>query len=147
MRQTGPRRIAREYALRELYADNILTKVGIEALPPVLNWWEVDDNLSVNREANEFARKMIDGVSTHLEEIDQLITQHARNWRIERMAIVDKNLLRISIWEILKTPETPVSVILNESIELAKCYGDDNSVKFINGILDSLAKKARSNPA
>ncbi len=145
MKQTGPRRIAREYALRELYADNILNNVGVEALPPVLNWWEVDDSLSVNREANEFARKMIDGVSKHQEEIDQLITKHARNWRIERMAIVDKNLLRISIWEILKTPETPINVILNEAIELAKCYGDGNSVKFINGILDSLAKKARNN--
>ncbi|MGC9329745.1 MAG: transcription antitermination factor NusB, partial [Candidatus Hinthialibacter sp.] len=109
----------------------------------VSNWWGKDDRLSVNREAELFARQMIAGVRKQTDQLDAIIQQHAKNWRLERMSKVDRNLLRLSVWELLFTPETPTRVILNEALELAKCYGDQDSYRFVNGILDPLAKTVR----
>lgn len=143
MKQTGPRHAAREFALRELYAVQLLTAAGIESLSPISNWWEKDDRLSVNREAHDFACRMLDGVRKCVEQLDALIQEHAKNWRLERMPKVDRNLLRLSVWELLYT-DTPSKVILNEALELAKCYGDVDSPRFINGILDPLSRSIRN---
>lgn len=143
MKQTGPRHAAREFALRELYAVQLLTAAGIEPLPPISNWWGKDDRLYVNREAHDFACQMIDGVRERQERLDALIQEHAQNWRLERMPKVDRNLLRLSVWELLYT-DTPSKVILNEALELAKCYGDVDSPRFINGILDPISRSLRT---
>ncbi len=143
MKPSGPRHSAREYALRELYSQTVLKNVSVEPLPPIANWWGKDDRLVVPREAFDFARSIIDGIQKEWKKIDALIQNHAKNWRLDRMPIVDRNLLRLSTWELLHHPETPSSVILNEALELAKCYGNDDSPRFVNGILDPLAKSIR----
>ncbi|MBN2329011.1 MAG: transcription antitermination factor NusB [Candidatus Omnitrophica bacterium] len=145
MKQSGPRHIAREFALRELVGLHFLHDLDIDPLPPVSNWWGKDDRLSVNRDAESFARQMIAGVRKQTDRLDAMIQQHAKNWRLERMTKVDRNLLRLSVWELLFNPETPTRVILNEALELAKCYGDQDSYRFVNGILDPLAKSVRKN--
>jgi len=85
-----------------------------------------------------FADQLLQGVATHQKEIDRIIERYTKNWSTERMAIVDRNILRFSIYEILYLDEIPSSVTLNEAIEIAKDYGNENSGAFINGILDQI---------
>ncbi len=84
--------------------------------------------------------KLVEGVATHQEELDALIRQHSEHWRLERMAAVDRNLLRLSLYELLHQPTVPAKVVLNEAVELAKRYGSEDSGAFINGILDCVRK-------
>jgi len=81
----------------------------------------------------------VKGVYKHREEIDGLIKKYSEHWRLERMAIVDKNILRSAIFELMFCPDTPVKAILNEAIELGKKYGSEKSAPFINGILDKVS--------
>ncbi len=141
MKQAGPRHIAREFALRVLYGNNILRGLDSERpLPQTRNWWEPDDKVSVTKEAESFARRLVKGVTESLDEIDRLIQEHSHNWRLDRMPPVDRNILRLSVWQLLHDSKTPTNVILNEALELAKCYGDENSPRFVNGILDPLSQ-------
>lgn len=141
MKQAGPRHVAREFALRILYSANLLRDLSDETpLPQTRNWWEPDDTVSVTVEAETYARRLVEGVTQSLDTIDRMIQDHARNWRLDRMSIVDRNILRLSIWQLLHDSETPAKVILDEALELAKCYGDEQSYRFVNGILDSLAR-------
>lgn len=142
MKQSGPRHTAREHALRELYGIQLLLDAEIDPLPPIANWWGKEDCFTVTRKAEDLARRMIAGVRANLEPLDALIQEHAKNWRLERMPKVDRALMRLGAWELLHT-DTPINVILNEALELAKCYGDVDSPRFVNGILDPLAKQAR----
>lgn len=89
-----------------------------------------------------FCLGLYDGVLAHLPEIDQRLTESAENWRLSRMAIVDRNVLRLGAYELQFTPETPASVALNEAIELARRFGSADSPAFVNGILDRLHKSA-----
>ena len=93
------------------------------------------------REAFEHARVLVEGTDRHREEIDALIRSQADNWRLERMPVVDRNILRLAIFEMLHEPEVPKLVVLDEAIELAKRYGSDQSSRFINGLLDGLLKQ------
>lgn len=89
-----------------------------------------------------FCLGLYDGVLAHLPEIDQRLTDAAENWRLSRMAIVDRNVLRLGAYELQFAPETPASVALNEAIELARRFGSADSPAFVNGILDRLHKSA-----
>lgn len=100
------------------------------------------NHLKVRKDLEPFMETLSRGVLDHLDELDKAITEASKNWSLERIAIIDKIILRIAIFELLKT-ETPPKVVLNEAIELAKNYSTENSSKFINGLLDSLAKKIR----
>jgi len=93
-----------------------------------------------------FAEKLFKGVCDNKAEIDSLIEKHAKNWNIERMAAVDRNIIRIAAYEILLMPETPVNVIIDEAVEISKKYSTSDSSKFVNGILDKL-KTVRNTPA
>jgi N utilization substance protein B len=86
----------------------------------------------------EFCLGLYDGVVSHLGEIDQRLAAAADNWRLPRMATVDRNVLRLGAYELLLTPETPASVTLDEAIELARRYGSAESSAFVNGVLDKL---------
>ncbi len=143
MKISGPRHIAREYALRILYESDILSELDVKPLPPVPNWWGNHDRLKVSRQAEKFALQLTSNVKEYTEQFDHLIGEHAHRWRLTRMSPVDRNILRIGVCELLNYPETPARVILNEALELAKCYGDAESARFINGILDPLAQKIR----
>jgi len=82
--------------------------------------------------------ELVEGVAAHLEELDALIARHSEHWRLERMAAVDRNLLRLAAFELLYQPKIPPKVVINEAVELAKLYGTEDSGAFVNGILDRI---------
>ena len=87
----------------------------------------------------EFASRLIQGVIQHQDEMDTLIAKYAPEWPLDQMAVIDRNILRIAIFEFLIEAETPVKVAINEAVELAKTYGSDSAPRFINGVLGTLA--------
>ena len=86
---------------------------------------------------------MVRGTIERREEIDRLIAAHAQNWRIERMNVIDRIVLRMAVYEMLAQPDTPSKVIINEAIELARSYSGDEAVGFVNGVLDAVRKALR----
>ena len=86
-----------------------------------------------------FANKLFEGAAKYADELDALIVQHAQNWRLERMAIIDRAVLRLAIYE-LRTKETPAKVVLNEAVDLAKKFSSEDAGAFVNGILDAVNK-------
>ena len=94
----------------------------------------------VSREVFEHAKHLVPGTVEHLEEIDALIGSQADNWRLERMPPVDRNILRLAVYEFLYETDVPKLVAIDEAIELAKLYGSENSSSFVNGLLDGLLK-------
>ncbi|MEZ4333502.1 MAG: transcription antitermination factor NusB [Myxococcota bacterium] len=103
----------------------------------------VIEHFSVPGGALEFARELVRGVVAALPDLDALVSLHARNWRVARMAVVDRNVLRIGAFELCKT-DTPVAVVIDEGIDLARRFGSDSSPSFVNGVLDAIAKEVRS---
>ncbi len=85
--------------------------------------------------------KLVEGVVAHQEELDALIVRYSEHWRLERMAVVDRNLLRLALYELLYQPEIPAKVVINEAVEMAKRYGSEDSGSFINGILDRIREE------
>jgi N utilization substance protein B len=130
----GHRRKAREYALQGLYMYEI-SSTSIEDLAR-LQWVEkkIPDNI------RDFAATLIQGSAEHMDEIDELIVKHSKNWKFERLSLVDKSILRLSIYSMLYLKDVPVVVTINEGIELGKIYGGEGSGQFINGILDAVRK-------
>ena len=96
-------------------------------------------SLPVNQLAEvPFARELVDGVLSRQKEIDEKIESHSLNWRLHRMSAIDRNILRIAVFELLYLDDIPPKVSINEAIEIAKTYGDKNSPAFVNGILDQV---------
>ena len=89
----------------------------------------------------DFARQLVMGTVDHVEQIDELIRRHAEHWRLDRMATVDRNLLRLATHEFLYGKETPKTVVINEAIEIARRFSAQESPQFINGVLDSIKKE------
>jgi N utilization substance protein B len=140
----GHRRRSRELALQGLYMKEV-GKAPIEEIV-ALNWIEKE----ITELIREFAVTLIKGVDDNIEEIDALIVSHSKNWKIERLSVIDKVILRISIFALLYLPEVPDVVTINEAIELGKIYGGDSSGQFINGVLDAVRKTKKidkENPA
>jgi N utilization substance protein B len=90
-------------------------------------------------DATELARELVRGCALHLNAIDERIREASKHWRLERMARVDRNILRLAIFELLERADVPRRVTLNEAVELAKRFGDENSPAFVNGLLDRIA--------
>ena len=130
----GHRRKAREYALQGLYMFEIVETPLEEIIS--FDWLERD----ITDDIRDFAEKLITGSIENLNEIDQLIEKHSKNWKMERLDIVDKSILRISVYAMVYLSDIPVVVTINEGIELGKLYGGENSGQFINGILDAIRK-------
>ena len=103
----------------------------------------VTEHFSVPGSAIAFARELVAGVAAHAAELDLLIGLHARNWRVSRMAAVDRNVLRLAVYE-LRDTETPVAVVIDEAVDLARRFGSDTSPSFVNGILDAVAREVRA---
>jgi N utilization substance protein B len=93
-------------------------------------------------EAAAFAQQIVSGVLEHKPQLDRLITEMAPDWPLEQMAVVDRNILRIAIYEITVDSQTPTKVAINEAVELAKLFGSDSSRRFVNGVLGTLAKRS-----
>jgi transcription antitermination protein NusB len=92
-------------------------------------------------ELHEFARQLVAGVIAHAPTLDRLIQQFAPEWPLDQMAIIDRNILRIAIWEFGADRQTPIKVAINEAVELAKLYGSDSAPRFVNGVLGALASR------
>ena len=85
-----------------------------------------------------YLKDLVSGVASHLEELDAFIVRYSEHWRLERMTIVDRNLLRVAVYELLYQPDIPPKVVINEAVEMAKRYGSEASGGFVNGILDQV---------
>jgi N utilization substance protein B len=96
------------------------------------------DDIALPESGASFARDLVDGVSAHWEKLDALIGRYAPEWPVDQIALIDRNILRMAIFEILLQNDTPVKVAINEAVELAKEFGSDSSGRFVNGVLGSL---------
>ena len=103
------------------------------------SYWQAEE--TKDREIIAYANLLAVGVGGHIEDIDHKISDYATNWQIRRMAIIDRNIMRIGLYELQYTTDIPPKVAINEAVELAKKYGDLESSKFVNGILDKIHKK------
>jgi N utilization substance protein B len=134
------RRRAREIALQVLYQLDMSQGDTLEVLDL---YWE---NFRPSQKAREFCQRLIEGVRQSQSQIDRLIEDNSENWTLKRMAMVDRNILRLATFELLFCPDIPFKVTLNEAIELAKKFGADDSSAFINGILDKIHSLLASAP-
>jgi N utilization substance protein B len=91
--------------------------------------------------ADNFARELVQGISAHQAQLDALIERYAPEWPVDQIAIIDRNILRLAIYEILFHENTPIKVAINEAVELAKTFGSDSSSRFVNGVLGTLVAK------
>lgn len=123
---------ARECAVKVLYCLDITKQ---ELTSCLSDFWQ---NNQEEAEVKEFANLLIKGTIENLERIDNEISAHAKNWQLSRMAVVDRNILRLASYELLFLKDIPPKVSINEAIELAKKYSGEESSKFINGILDKI---------
>ena len=132
----GARRKARVLALQGLYE---IDSVGHE-VEGVVNQPLVKEGLS--EENADFVRELVNGVIQNKDEVDHNIKSFAPAWPIEQIPVIDRNILRLAIFEILLDNKVPVKVAINEAVELAKTFGSDNSPKFVNGVLGSVSALA-----
>ncbi len=131
----GKRREARELVLRSLYCWEISGNKPEEIFSDLASQMELDNSSKL------FSRGLFKSVIEHQKEIDELIKENVQHWDFSRIAVVDKNILRIGICELLYLDDIPVKVSLDEAIELAKKYSSEDSGSFVNGVLDAVAKK------
>ena len=131
VKYTDQRRQSRSAALQSLFAADVR---GIWD-DPLLEWLDEDEDLP-DRTA-EFAQKLLSGVSDSRSRLDQVITRYAPAWPVSQLSVIDRNILRIALFELLYTPETPRKTAINEAVELAKIFGSESSARFVNGVLGS----------
>jgi transcription antitermination protein NusB len=129
----GARHKAREVALQILYEIDLAGHSPEEVLRNIL------DQTEVSEEVDNFVKELVNGVVSNRDQIDQNIRDFAPAWPLEQISAVDRNILRLAIFEILLDNKIPVKVAINEAVELAKTFGSDNSSRFINGVLGSIS--------
>ncbi|PIR20670.1 MAG: transcription antitermination factor NusB [Deltaproteobacteria bacterium CG11_big_fil_rev_8_21_14_0_20_47_16] len=133
----GNRRKGREAALQFLFQRDMSGAVDTQT---VIHYWEENP---ADSETREFANRLLLGTVEKLADIDQHIGQFSSHWKLGRMAAVDRNLLRLAIFELAYCPDIPMKVTMNEAIEIAKKFGSEESGAFVNGILDQIAKTVK----
>jgi transcription antitermination factor NusB len=136
----GKRRTARELALKFLYQ----TEFNSNSPDSELN--SFCDRANVSEEVQNFTQALIKNILFHKKEVDELLEKISANWSPDRMAVIDKNILRLGICELLFDPTTPPKVVINEAVEIAKTFGTEESPDFINGILDKVFKDSKVAP-
>lgn len=130
----GARRSGREAALQMLFQ---VEASGVTPDAAIHLFWRTHEE--ADPEGKSYADEAVKGTVEKLEAIDKAITAASKNWRLERMSRVDRNLLRLGSWELMFRPDVPRAVILDEAVELAKSFGTDESSGFVNGVLDRVA--------
>ncbi len=125
---------ARSIALQALYEIDLTGHPSFSALDHLLESEQEGSTISV------FSRQIVNGVYPIMQQLDEIISKHAPEWPLDQVAVIDRNILRIALWEFAVGEVTPIKVAINEAIELAKIYGSDSSSRFINGVLGSLAE-------
>ena len=140
----GLRRRAREAALQLLYEIDLCQKnssdLSPESIRDDLLIQVNEDEEPLEPDMSQFCRDLVTGVARNVGEIDRLIESHSTHWKISRMALVDRNILRMAVFELLYCEDIPASVSINEAIEIGKRFGTEESGSFINGVLDHIAK-------
>jgi transcription antitermination factor NusB len=135
------RSIARECALKVLYQIEMTGRTPVNALAA---FWEQEPEHT--DDVREFASKLVDGIHANLAGLDGKLGEYATNWQLSRMAVIDRNVLRMGLYELKLASDIPPKVAINEAVELVKKYGDLDSSKFVNGVLDKVHKKEISSP-
>lgn len=132
--RTAARRDARRRALSMLY------QADLSGRPPseVAEAWFAEGG---DAEVPTFSRELVEGVEAHQPQIDALIARHAVGWTLDRMAVVDRAVLRLAVFELLHRPDTPVAVAINEAVEAAKDLSTEDSGRFVNGVLGGIARE------
>ena len=140
----GTRRKAREAALQFLFQDDfkLEEEIGVEALKDRFSSFCII--YQVNRQARPYAYTLLEGISENREQVDELIAKAASNWRLSRLAATDRNILRLSAFEMMNENNVPDHVAINEAVEIAKRFGSEESPSFINGVLDAVKAVLRS---
>ena len=133
---TTPRHQAREAALQVLYFWEVGRTDPDQALEAYFREYQPEAPEAVRA----FATELVHGTVAALEELDRLIVQHSAHWRLERLAVIDRLILRMAAWELQHHTDTPAAVVLNEALELARTFSTDDSVRFVNGVLDGVRK-------
>jgi transcription antitermination factor NusB len=126
---------ARELALQVLYQIDITGDNYEESLD---NFWKEYSEETIKEEIKSFASQLVKGVADNLESIDTKISKYATNWELKRMAVIDRNIIRLSSFEMLFRNDIPLKVSINEAVELAKKYSSPEASKFVNGVLDKI---------
>lgn len=130
----GSRTKSRELAVQMLYQWEIGKHPAAYVLQTFLSGRRLDADVA------DFAQSLFEGTVEEVETLDRLIGERAQHWRLERMAALDRNILRMSLYEILHCPETPPAVVINEALEIARRFSGSDSVDFVNGVLDAVRK-------
>lgn len=143
----NPRHRAREVALQILYRYDVQQQSSGD-VPPQGSALADDlarhfDHFQVPQPLREFAAQLVAGTLTDRAELDGLLEKHAQNWRLSRMGFIDRNLLRMAIYEMKRFPETPTGVAIDEAVELAKQFGTSETSSFVNGVLDAVKATVR----
>lgn len=136
----GKRRKSREFALQVLYQLDITKQDAAGTIA------QLQEHFLSREGSDEFAKQIVLGVTEHRQEIDRLIKQYSKNWRLDRMNMIDRIILRMATFELLYCEEIPPKVTLNEAIDLGKRYGAQDSGSFINGILDRIQNEVVRKP-
>ena len=128
-----PRTRARSIALQALY------EIDISGHPPELVLNERLSETPLEDNLGDFARKIVFGIMPIVNDLDLIIAKHAPEWPLDQVATIDRNIMRIALWEIAISNQTPLKVAINEAVELGKIYGSESTPRFVNGVLGSLA--------
>ncbi len=134
----GIRRKGREYALQVLYLCDVANINPDKSIKFLMAYGDIEKPIA------DFAERLAQGTMQHIKAIDPLIIKHAKNWEITRMAALDRNVLRLGAYELM-FEDTPISVVIDEAVELAKMFSTDESGKFVNGILDKIKSERPKN--
>ena len=137
MTATGKRRKSRELAMQMLFQGDIGKQTPEQVQK---SFWEARSETDLDPDTRGFAEDIYRVASVREAEIDALIERHSANWRLARMPAVDRNVLRAAVAEMLGFPATPTPIIINESLEVARRYSAPESINFLNGVLDAIAK-------
>jgi 3',5'-nucleoside bisphosphate phosphatase len=126
---------SREFALQVLYQMDITRDDSIAALD---NFWQEHSQEDIDEEVKNFTDQLVQGTSAQIKKLDEKISQYAANWELERMAVIDRNILRMGCFELMFRDDIPPKVSINEAVDLAKKYSGPDAGKFVNAILDKI---------
>jgi N utilization substance protein B len=132
----GPRRQAREAALQSLY----FWEVGRSDPSIAIESFFAEHAADAPEIVRSFASELVLGTVGEIAELDAVIEQHSKRWRLERLAVIDRLILRMAIWELRHTRDVPAAVVINEAVELARRFSTEDAVRFVNGVLDAIRK-------
>jgi N utilization substance protein B len=133
---TGPRHRAREAALQILY----FWEVGRASPDEALAAFWAEHEPEAPEPLRAFAADLVHGTIGEVGALDAVVAAHSANWRLDRLAVIDRMILRMAVWELRHEQDTPAAVVIDEAIELARTFSTDDSVRFVNGVLDAIRK-------